>query len=603
MGISVTTCVLAATGFDSGPILLVIAVLLLAAGGAAWLLLGRRRRRASAAVFAGIPLLVLALVATGGISPAPASAAEPCPPAVSAPVAAPTPAPAPTTPVTPVDFEPGAAGIGDDYFPLDGNGGYDVLHYDLNLAYAPDTDVLSGTTTVTAVATQNLSAFNLDFDTRDVNGADAITISSITVDGAAASWSLASTQISASTGQPQVEGSTDNATPPRTELTVVPPTGIPLGATITTTVAYSGVPIVISDAFGPAGVFPTPTGAVIVGQPRVAATWFPSNDHPSDKATFSTRMTVPTGLDVIGNGRLASQTTAAGLDTFDWEMEQPMATYLATATVGDFVTSTETVAGITYFDAIDPTLFDRDVDGAPGVKVGDIASQIFETEPEVIDFLSTYFGPYPFTEAGGIAIGYIDEGDPTATPPVEPTDLPYALENQTRPIYPAWAFPADVDAGVVVHELAHQWYGDDLSMNRWSDIWLNEGFATYAEWLWEEDQGGRTTQESFQDAYDTDYSAPPYNDPEFWNVLVADPGSAGIFENAVYTRGAMTLQALRVEVGDEAFLAILKGWATENSGSSVSTEQFVDYAESVSGQDLTDFFNTWIYTAGKPALD
>jgi LPXTG-motif cell wall-anchored protein len=591
MGISVTTCVLAATGFESGPMLLVIAVLLLVAGSAAWLLLGRRRRGAKAAVFAAVPLLLLALVATGGISAAPAAAAEPCPPGMSAPV--PT-APSTTEPTTPVDFQPGAAGIGDEYFPLDGNGGYDVQNYDLDLAYAPDTDVLSGTTTVTAVATQNLSAFNLDFDTRDVNGEDAITISSITVNGEPAEWSLATTRISKDTGQPQLEGSTDDdATPPRTELTVVPPAGIPLGAIITTTVAYSGVPIVVDDAFGPAGVFPTPTGAVIVGQPRVAATWFPSNDHPSDKATFSTRMSVPTGLEVIGNGRLASQTTAGGLDTFDWEMEKPMATYLATATLGDFDVETTTVAGITYVDAIDPSLFSRDVQGAPGVKVGDIASQIFATEPQVIEFLSSYFGPYPFSEAGGIAIGYIDEeaGE----------DLPYALENQTRPIYPAWAFPADVDAGVVVHELAHQWYGDDLSMNRWSDIWLNEGFATYAEWLWEEEQGGRTTQQSFDAAYAFDYST--INDPDFWQTVVADPGSAGIFENAVYYRAAMTLQALRNEVGDEAFFAIIKGWATENAGTAVSTTQFVDYAESVSGQDLTAFFDTWIYTAGKPALD
>ncbi|WP_157439032.1 M1 family metallopeptidase [Agreia sp. Leaf244] len=588
-----TTCVLAATGFDSGPMLLIIAALLLATGSAAWLLLGRRQRGAKAAVFAAVPLLLLALVATGGIAPAPASAAEPCPPGMSAPVAT-TPAttdPVTPDPVTPVDFEPGAAGIGDSYFPLDGNGGYDVQHYDLDLAYAPDTDVLSGTTTVTAIATQNLSAFNLDFDTRDVNGDDAIVISSITVDGVPADWSLATTQISASTGQPQVEGSgDDDATPPRTELTIVPPAGIPLGATITTAVTYSGVPIVVADAFGPAGVFPTPTGAVVVGQPRVAATWFPSNDHPSDKATFSTRMTVPTGLEVIGNGRLASQTTAAGLDTFDWEMEKPMATYLATATLGDFdvETNTDPATGITYVDAIDPTLFDRDVDGAPGVKVGDIASQIFATEPEVIDFLSTYFGPYPFSEAGGIAIGYIDEdtGD----------DLPYALENQTRPIYPAWAFPADVDASVVVHELAHQWYGDDLSMNRWSDIWLNEGFATYAEWLWEEGQGGRTTQQSFDAAYARSGTS------SYWQTVVADPGSAGIFAGAVYSRGAMTLQALRNEVGDDDFFAILKGWATENAGTSVSTTQFVDYAESVSGQDLTEFFDTWIYTAGKPAL-
>ncbi|SMQ59052.1 M1 family metallopeptidase [Agreia sp. VKM Ac-1783] len=592
-----TPCVLAATGFDSGPLLLVIAIVLLAAGSAAWLLLGRRKRGASTAVFAAVPLLVLALVASGGVSATPASAAEPCPPPVSSPVTS----PAPSDPATPIDFQPGAAGIGDSYFPLDGNGGYDVQHYDLDLTYAPDTDVISGTTTVTAVATQNLSAFNLDFDTRDVNGDNAITISSITVDGKAATWSLASTQISKVTGQPQAEGSTDDdATPPRTELTVVPPAGIPLGSTITTAVTYSGVPIVVDDAYGPAGVFPTPTGAVVVGQPRVAATWFPSNDHPSDKATFSTHMTVPDGLEVIGNGRLAGRETSGETETFDWEMEKPMATYLATATVGDFAVDTRTVDGITYVDAIDRSLLTRDVRNAPGVKVGDIASQIFETEPEVINFLSGSFGPYPFSEAGGIAIGYIDEGDPTAVPPVRPSDLPYALENQTRPIYPAWAFPADVDASVVVHELAHQWYGDNLSMNRWSDIWLNEGFATYAEWLWEEHQGGRTTQEIFNDAYTHDYAAD--DDPDFWQTVVADPGAAGIFNSGVYTRGAMTLQALRTEVGDDAFFAILKGWATENAGTSVSTAQFVDYAESVSGRDLTEFFNTWIYTPGQPPL-
>jgi len=271
-----------------------------------------------------------------------------------------------------------------------------------------------------------------------------------------------------------------------------------------------------------------------------------------------------------------------------------MATYLATATLGDFDVETTPVDGITYVDAIDPTLFSRNAagGGGSGVKVGDVAKGIFETEPQVIDFLSTYFGPYPFSEAGGIAIGYIDEdtGD----------DLPYALENQTRPIYPAWAFRANSDASVVVHELAHQWYGDDLSMNRWSDIWLNEGFATYAEWLWAENQGGPKTQESFQEAYDTDYVAEGI--PDFWNTIVADPGASGIFDPAVYTRGAMTLQALRNEVGDDAFFAILKGWATENAGTSVSTTQFVDYAESVSGQDLTELFDTWIYTAGKPAL-
>ncbi|GLK15772.1 M1 family metallopeptidase [Herbiconiux flava] len=597
-----TSCVLAATGFESWPLLLTLGLLAIGGGTAAWLLLGRRAGRGKTAAFAAIPLLVLALVASGGFAPAPASAAAPCPPGSTPSPMPSTPAPiiTPTATPSPVDYQPGAAGIGDAYFPLDGNGGYDVQHYDLDLAYAPDTDVLSGTATVTALATQNLSAFNLDFDTRAVDGTDSITISAVTVNGQAADWSLTSTQISDVTGQPQAAGSTDgDATPPRTELTVIPLAGIDTGASITTTVAYSGVPIEVSDAFGPAGVFATPTGAVVVGQPRVAATWFPSNDHPADKATFSTRMTVPAGLEVIGNGRLAGQSTANGLTTFDWEMEQPMATYLATATLGDYTVTSETGAdGITYYDAIDPTLFDRDVDGTPGVKVGDVAKTIFESEPQVISFLSQYFGDYPFSEAGGLAIGYIGEHVDPDTGETVPDDLPYALENQTRPIYPAWAFPADADPSVVVHELAHQWYGDSLSMQRWSDIWLNEGFATYAEWLWAAEHGGPSTQEAFQDAYD---SIPETS--SFWQTVVADPGAPGIFDGAVYTRGGMTLQALRTEVGDADFFAILKGWATEHAGTAVSTEQFVAYAEQVSGDDLTAFFDTWIYSAGKPALD
>ncbi|TAJ50361.1 MAG: M1 family peptidase [Herbiconiux sp.] len=481
--------------------------------------------------------------------------------------------------------------MGDDYFPLDGNGGYDVQHYDLDLAYDPTTDVLSGTVTITALATQNLSTFNLDFDTRDVDGTDSIVISGITVDGTAADWSLASTQISADTGQPQAPGSTDaDATPPRTELTVIPVAGITTGSTITTAVTYSGVPFEIDDAFGAAGVFHTTDGAVIVGQPRVAAAWFPSNDHPSDKATFSTRMTVPAGLQVVGNGRLAGQTTDGATTTWDWEMDQPMATYLATATVGDYQITENEQAGISYYNAIAPSLFSVTASGG-GTTVGDVATSIFNDEPEVIDFLSGYFGAYPFSEAGGIAIADVHPG-PSGY-------LRYALENQTRPIYPRWAFPADADASVVVHELAHQWYGDSVAIDRWSDIWLNEGFATYAEWLWEEHEGGDTTAMTAQAVYD---DPSDYDDPSaFWSTVIADPGAAGIFDGATYGKGALTLQALRNEVGDPAFFAIIKGWATDNAGGNGSTAQFEAYASSVAGTDLTAFFDTWVHSDVKPA--
>jgi aminopeptidase N len=192
------------------------------------------------------------------------------------------------------------------------------------------------------------------------------------------------------------------------------------------------------------------------------------------------------------------------------------------------------------------------------------------------------FGPYPFDQAGGIA----DD-----TPVLE-----FALENQTRPIYPLGAFADPADPSTVVHELAHQWYGDSVAIERWADIWLNEGFATYSEWLWEEYDGGQTPQQKF----DTYAASDPTS--ELWGVEVANPGAANIFSEAIYTRGAMTLQALRNAVGDEAFFEILKGWASENAGGNVTTAQFTDYAKRVSGQDLDALFETWIYTADKPAV-
>jgi aminopeptidase N len=192
------------------------------------------------------------------------------------------------------------------------------------------------------------------------------------------------------------------------------------------------------------------------------------------------------------------------------------------------------------------------------------------------------FGPYPFDAAGGI----VDD---------EPR-LEFALENQTRPIYSP-SFFADAVSGdsVVVHELAHQWFGDGLPLARWSDIWLNEGFATYAEWLWAEREGTATVRQQFDEA-----AALPAADP-FWSVTIGDPGSERIFDEAVYVRGAMTLHALRTAVGDEAFFRILPGWAATRAGTNVATADFVAFAEEVSGQELDELFTIWLATPQRPA--
>jgi aminopeptidase N len=580
---TVTTCELAATGINSGAMLALaaVAVVLLGAGTTVVVVVRRGSRRHTTLI-ALAPLLCVGLLLTGASAPVlPAD----CPAAVAPVPAGPAPAAAHPTPPTPpsdeptaptVEYSPGASGIGDDYFPLDGNGGYTVDNYALDLSYDPATDELAGTATITAVATQNLSAFNLDFD--------GLTTESITVNNEPATWSTATTQISSVTGQPLEPGSADPvASPPRTELTVVPAHGINTSDPFTAVVTYRGIPVTVNDAFGAvSGVIHTDDGMLVVGQPRVAATWFPANDHPADKATFEFRVSVPEGLQVIANGRLVGETVENGRSIWEWTADDPMATYLATASVGSFNVNTVTDDGITHITAIDPDLYELLIPTPEPTSItyGQVAAESFAAEPEVIEFLASQFGAYPFQDAGGVA-----DDVPT---------LAFALENQTRPIYPLWAFESPADPRVVVHELAHQWYGDSVALERWSDIWLNEGFATYSEWLWAEYTGGITPQQQFDAYYALDAADP------LWASTIGDPGAARIFDGAVYVRGAMTLQALRTQVGDDLFFQILQGWASDNDGGNVTTTEFIAYASEVSGQDLDAFFTKWLYTATKP---
>jgi aminopeptidase N len=448
---------------------------------------------------------------------------------------------------------PGAPGIGDPYYPLDGNGGYDVAHYDLDVTYDPDTDVLTGVATVHAVATQRLSAFNLDFEGMHVR--------SITVDGAEADWNRDAG-----------------------ELTVTPKDSLAKRAEFTTVVRYDGVPETIEDDLGISGFMHTDDGAVVAGQPDVAATWFPSNDHPRDAASVSVSATVPKGLEAISNGVLEGTRTADGWSTWSWHAAEPMATYLVTLAIGEFDVREYEAGGIQYWDALDPDLFTLDLDPeTEGPSAGEIAEGSLARQPEVNDFLAGFFGPYPFASSGGI----VDDFE----------ELQFALETQTRPVYAA-AFFTDSISGdlVVVHELAHQWTGDLLRLDLWQHIWLNEGFATYAEWLWLEREGLATPQEIFDDVA---ANAPP----EFWETTIGDPGPdvGALFDIAVYYRGAMTLQALRQTVGDDVFFGILEEWVASQAGNTVTTDEFVRLAEKMSGMQLDDLFQTWLFTPEKPA--
>lgn len=247
-----------------------------------------------------------------------------------------------------------------------------------------------------------------------------------------------------------------------------------------------------------------------------------------------------------------------------------MASYLATVAIGDYRVTHEEHAGRPLVVAVHtdlPTGIDDQLLGS-----GQIADQLAE-----------WFGPYPFDAYGGIALADHRIG--------------FALETQSRPIYGPVFFAGGRDGtGVIVHELAHQWFGNSVSITSWQDIWLNEGFATYAEWLFEEHDGGDTAQETF----DLHWDGPGAAD-RFWAIPPGDPGPRQLFSSAVYVRGAMTLHALRVAVGDEAFFEILRSWAERYAYGNASTKDLVALAEQVSGQSLAKLFDDWLYSDRRPA--
>jgi aminopeptidase N len=318
---------------------------------------------------------------------------------------------------------------------------------------------------------------------------------------------------------------------------------------------------------GEQGFVALPDGAVAVGEPDVAASWFPVNDHPRDKATYTIRLAAPDGLQTISNGLLTGTRSAGGYTTTTWSVTAPMASYLATMVVGQYRVRQSTHDGKPVIIAVDASL--------PAA----VDTQLGRT-PEIVDFLSTQFGPYPFDAMGGIVLG---------TSPVS-----FALESQTRPVYTRGFFPPGTDASsVIAHELAHQWFGDSVSVDSWSDIWLNEGFATYASWLWSEHLGLLTAQAAF------DRSFAGASD-DLWTAPPGSPTSDKVFGNSVYQRGAMTLQALRITVGDPAFFTIVKDWAGQRAYGNGSTRDFITLVEKDSGRPLETLFQAWLYGTTKP---
>jgi aminopeptidase N len=459
----------------------------------------------------------------------------------------------------------GAAGAGDAYFPYAGNGGFDVQRYDLDLEYEPPDPApaplvghLDGVATIDLVATQSLDRFNLDLRGLDVesvtvNGKPAMEVApppaGTKVDGAAY-W--------------QVQDDAQRLW----ELVIQPRPKLKRGSTAKVVIAYAGNttrPVDIEGALY--GWVTTRDGAMVLGEPEGSMTWYPVNDHPTDKATYTFEITVPEGKTAVANGLQARDPiTANGRTTWYWDAPDAQASFLTTASVGDFDLSySETDGGLPIVDAIDDDLT------LPNRATTDASLAL---QPAMIDFFQSSFSAYPFNSYGSI---------------VDDDTVGYSLPAQTRPVYSRVARES-----TVAHELAHQWFGNAVSPQRWQDMWLTIGWATYAEWMWGEEQGRATAEEQFDDVM-----AIPADDT-FWDTVIADPGPLGLFLAPMYDRGAAALQALRVKVGDVAFFAGARLWLERYDDADGTTEDFEAVYEEVSGQSLSTFFDVWLRTPAKP---
>lgn len=425
----------------------------------------------------------------------------------------------------------GAAGAGDPYYPTDGNGGYDATSYRVEVRYNPQTRRLAGTSTMTAEATQTLQRFNLDLRT--------LTVGEVEVDA-----------------QPARFGHRGS------ELTITPAKPLAKGSTFTVRVRYGGQPSrEAKSGVGQLGWLTKRSGAVYaLGEPHSASFWYPVNETPRDPASFELIAHVPEGWTAVSIGRRGKTSSGDGWTTFRWKESTAIPSYLTTLAIDKFdIRQSKLSSGVPVVDAFAP--------GAEDKKA--LASRL----DEVVRFLSSRFGSYPQKSAGGI---YLD------------VDIPFALETNGRPTYAPW-----VSLSVIVHEYAHQWFGNSVLLTSWSDICLNECLASYAEWLWAEAEEGADLDTRYQTEVEIASA-------DLWSSKLYDMGRGHEFDG-VYDKGALAMHALRAEVGDKTFDKILTEWAAKKRHRNATWPEFERHVERVSGKDLDGFFDAWFRGTEKPA--
>ena len=427
---------------------------------------------------------------------------------------------------------------GDPYLPGEGNSGYRVTRYDLDLDYRVSTNRLEATAILSAVSTERLTRLSLDLA--------GLVVSKVSVNGTRAS------KFSQRDGK----------------LIIKPGMPLAAGASFIVMVRYSGFPHPARSSWGEVGWEELADGVLVAGQPSGAPTWFPCDDRPSAKAPFRISISCDQPYRVLANGTLLSRTARGSRTVWVYETTEPMAPYLATVQIGQYDEQMIAPGPVPQ-----RMLFPR------GMLAK--AREDFADQPRMMNTFSRLFGPYPFASYTVVVT------DDVLEIPLEAHGLSVFGRNHID--------GAGGSERLIAHELAHQWFGNSVTVGAWCDIWLHEGFACYAEWLWSEDSGAASADTLARQQWARLSRLPQ-------DLLLADPGADRMFDDRVYKRGALTLHALRLTVGDELFFAVLRGWAAGHRHGSISTAAFVEFAAVVSGMAVAPLLQSWLHQESLPEL-
>lgn len=433
---------------------------------------------------------------------------------------------------------PGASTLNDPYATTSGNGGYIVEHYDIEVLYKMGTGRLEGIAALQIVATEEISRFSLDFVTLR---AHRVSINGERIK----SFSQTSTK-----------------------LMITPPRSLTPGERVEIAVEYAGAPRPRTTQWGTVGWEDLSDGILVTSQPSGAPTWFPCNDHPSNKASFDIRVATDRLYTVVANGKLESTRIDGGLKVWHYRQNEPTATYLAALCIAKLELHTSEHNGVNLTIAYPKDLEKR------------VFSDL-EATNDMLDVFGELFGEYPFD---------------TYTVVITPDDLEIPLEAQNMAIF--GANHMDGQGGeerLVAHELAHQWFGNSVGLKRWQDIWLNEGFGCYSEWLWSEANGGPSTDSLAQKFHQMLAGLDQ-------DIILGAPTPALMFDDRIYKRGALTLHALHHRLGSDAFFALVRDWTTTFRHGTADTRDFRLLAATHSPNNLDRFFEAWLEKPLLPAL-